>query len=199
MPSINVLTIVGIRSGSVNRALAQVAAQSTPGITVNAFDALGDLPPYSETLENQRTPDSVAALRTAATQAHAVLLVTTYHGRVPPMVHNAIEWLTRRWNQSALCDKPLAVLGRAAGCYSGVWSHQTQDAGNVAPHRVIEPITVGNLREAVKMLTGEVHARSQPSLAIRASAHGAGPARGASENAERAPIPGPRICGHDHR
>jgi hypothetical protein len=74
------------------------------------------------------------------------------------VVNNAIDWLTRRWDQAALHDKPLAVIGRASGCYSGVWSHQTQDADGIVAPRVIESITVSNLREAIKRLACEVHA-----------------------------------------
>ena len=87
-----------------------------------------------------------------------MLILTTYHGRVPAVVHNAIDWLTRRWDQAGLHDKPLAVIGRASGCYSGVWSHQTEDADRIAGPRVIESITVSNLREAIKKLACEVHA-----------------------------------------
>ena len=167
MTGINVLTIVGLRASSVTRALAKVAADSSAdGITLNTFDNLSDLPRYSEALENRGTPSSVAALRTAATEADAVLVVTTYHGRMPAMVHNAIDWLTRRWDQGALHDKPLAVIGRAADCYTGVWSHQAEDADGIAGHRVIEPITVATLREAVKMLAGEVPAGNEPSYWI---------------------------------
>jgi NADPH-dependent FMN reductase len=157
-PNINVLTIVGLRASSVARALAKVAADSSAdGITLNTFDCLSDLPRYSEALENRATPSSVGALRTAATAADAVLVVTTYQGRMPAMVHNAIDWLTRRWDQGALHDKPLAVIGRAAGCYTGVWSHQAEDADGIAGRRVVEPITVTTLGDAIKMLAGEVH------------------------------------------
>jgi hypothetical protein len=50
------------------------------------------------------------------------------------------------------------VIGPTSGCYSGVWSHQAEDADRIAGHRVIESITVSNLREAIKKLAGEVHA-----------------------------------------
>jgi NADPH-dependent FMN reductase len=70
---------------------------SADGIALNMFENLTDLPRYSETFENRGTPSSVEALRTAAADADAVLIVTTYHGRVPTGVHNAIDWLTRRW------------------------------------------------------------------------------------------------------
>ena len=161
MTDINVLIIVGLRAASVNRELAKVAADSSAdGIALNMFDTLTDLPRYSEAFENRGTPSSVGALRTAAAEADAVLIVTTYHGRVPAVIHNAIDWLTRRWDQAALHDKPLAVIGRASDCYSGVWSRQEKDTrGGLGP-RVIEPLTVPTLREAVKRLADEVHGGS---------------------------------------
>jgi NAD(P)H-dependent FMN reductase len=159
MTDIRVLTIVGLRAGSVIRELARVEADcSADGITLNMFDSLSDLPRYSETLEGRGTPSSVGAVRAAAAEADAVLIVTTYHGRVPVVVHNAIDWLTRRWDQAGMHDKPLAVIGRASGCYSGVWSHQTEEADGIAGPRVIDSITVSTLREAIKKLACEVHA-----------------------------------------
>ena len=82
------------------------------------------------------------------------------------MVHNAIDWLTRRWDQAALHDKPLAVIGRAADCYSGVWSHQSDDTDGIARPRIIEPITVSTLRDAIKKLAGEVHAGNETPWAV---------------------------------
>jgi len=158
MTDTNVLIIVGLRAASVNRELAKVAADSSAdGIALNMFDSLTELPRYRETFDNRGTPSCVADLRAAAAKADAVIIVTTYHGRVPAVVHNAIDWLTRRWDQAGLHDKPLAVIGRASGCYSGVWSHQTDDADRIAGPRIIESITVSNLREAVEKLACEVH------------------------------------------
>jgi hypothetical protein len=155
--NVNVLIIVGIPLKSVNRALALVAAEcSSEGIGVDFFDTIRDLPPYSENLEGSRTPEKVVAFRTAAAKADATLIVTRYHGRVPAMVHTAIDWLTRRWNQSGMHGKPVAVMGRAAGCYSGVWSRHSQDAAGCVGPLVVEPITVATLREAVTKLAGEV-------------------------------------------
>jgi hypothetical protein len=74
------------------------------------------------------------------------------------MAHNAIDWLTRRRLHGALDDKPLAVVGRSAGYYSGVWSRQVEDT-RLGP-RVIEPLTVPTLREAVKKLADDVHGGS---------------------------------------
>lgn len=155
---INVLVLVGLSAGPVNRALSRHALDSSPdGVMVNVFDDLARLPRYREALETHGTPEAVVALRLAATEADAVLVVTSYHGRIPAMAHNAIDWLTRRWRRGGLHDKPLAVVGRSSGCYSGVWSHHTQDTrGGLGP-QMIEPLTVPTLREAVKKLADEVH------------------------------------------
>ena len=105
------LIIVGLGAGSLARELAEVAADgSADEIALKIFDNLTDLPRYSESFEKRGTPSSVEALRTVAAQADVVLIVTTYRGRVPAVVNNAIDWLTRRWDQAALHDKPLAVI-----------------------------------------------------------------------------------------
>jgi NADPH-dependent FMN reductase len=169
MTDVNVLIIVGVRRDSVHRELTQAAADSSAdGITLNTFEGLTDLPRYSETVEDRGTPSAVEALRAAAAEADAVLIVTTYRGRVPTVVHNAIDWLTRRWDQAALHDKPLAVIGHASGCYSGVWSHQSDDADRIAGPRVVESITVSNLGEAIKKLASEVYVGDASSSASSA-------------------------------
>jgi NAD(P)H-dependent FMN reductase len=159
MTDINVLIIVGLRAASIDRELAKVAADSsTNGIALNTFDSLTELPRYRDTFDDWGTPSCVRDLRTAAAEADAVLIVTTYHGRVPDVVHNAIDWLTRQRDQAGLHDKPLAVIGRASGCYSGVWSHQTDDADRITGPVIIDSITVSNLREAIKKLACQVNA-----------------------------------------
>ena len=64
---------------------------------MNVFNDVACLPRYREALETRAKPDAVVDLRLAAAEADAVLLVTSYRGRIPSMAHNAIDWLTRRW------------------------------------------------------------------------------------------------------
>jgi hypothetical protein len=156
-----VLVLVGLPAGPVNRALSRHAIDCSPdGVLVNVVDDLARLPRYSEALETHGTPDAVVALRMAASEADAVLVITSYRGRIPSMVHGAIDWLTRRWRDGALHDKPLAVVGRSTGYYTGVWSRQVEDTrGGLGP-RVIEPLTVPTLREAITKLADEVHGGS---------------------------------------
>ena len=155
---INVLVLVGLPEGPINRELSRHAIDSSPdGVMVNVFNDLARLPRYREALETQGRPDAVVDLRLAAAEADAVLVVTSYRGRVPTMAHNAIDWLTHRWRHGALHDKPLAVVGWSAGCYIGVWTRQIEcDRGGLGS-RVIEPLQVPTLREAVEKLADEVH------------------------------------------
>ena len=158
---ITVLVLVGLPAGPLNRALSRHAIDSSPdGVLVNVFSDVSGLPRYREDLETRGKPHAVVDLRLAAAEADAVLVITSYRGRVPSMAHNAIDWLTHRWRQGALHDKPLAVVGRSAGSYSGVWLRQIEDTrGGLGP-RVIEPLTVPTLRDMVKKLADEVRGGS---------------------------------------
>jgi NAD(P)H-dependent FMN reductase len=162
--STTVLVIAGISISAVSRELTHAAALCSPNsITLNVFDSLTSLPHYSEALENHRLPPPVAALRSAAIEARAAMVLTHYYGHIPAMVHNAIDWLTRRWNHSALHDKPLAVIGPTEDGYSGVWSrHHPEESRRIAGARVIEPITVTTLHEAVTKLAEQANITSQP-------------------------------------
>jgi NAD(P)H-dependent FMN reductase len=152
--STTVLVIVGISTRMVSHGLTDAAALGAPnGITLNVFDQLAHVPPHSEASENERLPRPVDALRRAASEANAAMILTDYHGQITAAIHNVIDWLTRRCNHSALHDKPLAVIGPTEDCYSGVWSrHQIEESGCVAETLVIEPFTVTTLCEAVMKL-----------------------------------------------
>ena len=166
MTSTTVLVIAGIATSAVGSGLNDATALSSPnGITVNVFDNLACLPHYSETLENQPLPRPVAALRDAAVEADAAMVLTNYYGHIPVTIHNAIDWLTRRWNHSALHRKPLAVIGPMEDGYSGVWSrHHTEESRRTGGTRVIEPVTVATLFEAVTRLAEQANIAKPPPL-----------------------------------
>jgi len=157
--STTVLLIAGISTSAISRGLTHAAAlSSSNGISVAVFDSLAALPQYSEDVENQKLPHLAAALRDAAIEARAALVLTHYYGHIPPSVRNAIDWLTLRWNHSALHDKPLAVIGPTENGYNGVWSrHRTEESPPIAGARVIEPITVTTLHEAVTKLAEQAN------------------------------------------
>jgi NAD(P)H-dependent FMN reductase len=82
------------------------------------------------------------ALRAAAANADAVLVVTPeYNGSFPAVIKNAIDWLSRPYGNSAVKDKPLAVIGGSFGQYGGVWSHDaTRKSFGIAGASVIDAI-----------------------------------------------------------
>ncbi|MCV7401509.1 NAD(P)H-dependent oxidoreductase [Mycobacterium fragae] len=180
MPKITILALVGsLRAASVNRQIAELAAEVAPdGVTVTIFDGLAELPFYNEDIDNEHDlPASVAALRRAAAEADAALVVTPeYNGSIPAVIKNAIDWLSRPFGRGALKDKPLAVIGGSLGRYGGVWAHdETRKSFAIAGPRVVEAIKLSvpfrtldgkhprehaelaaNVRDAVGKLAAEV-------------------------------------------
>jgi len=144
MADIKVLTLVGsLRAASINRQLAELAAESAPdGISVTIYEGLGELPFYNEDIDTEDAPAAVAALRAAAADADATLVITPeYNGSIPGVLKNAIDWLSRPWGNGALKDKPLAVIGAALGQFGGVWAHEeTRKSFGIAGPRVVESI-----------------------------------------------------------
>jgi NAD(P)H-dependent FMN reductase len=183
VPEVKVLALVGsLRAASINRQIAELAADVAPdGVIVTIFDGLGELPFYNEDIDSADHPDdvpaAVTALRTAAADADAALVVTPeYNGSIPAVIKNAIDWLSRPFGNSALKDKPLAVIGGSMGRYGGVWAHdETRKSFGIAGPRVVETIKlsvpfqslngqhprddaelVSNVRDAVGKLAAEV-------------------------------------------
>jgi NAD(P)H-dependent FMN reductase len=166
MPDIKVLALVGsLRAASINRQIAELATEAAPdGVAVTIFEGLGDLPFYSEDIDNDTdVPATVTALRAAAADADAALVVTPeYNGSYPAVIKNAIDWLSRPFGDGALKGKPLAVIGGSFGQYGGVWSHDdTRKSFGIAGARVVETI---KLSVPFKTLNGQ-HPREHAELA----------------------------------
>jgi NAD(P)H-dependent FMN reductase len=180
MSDITVIALVGsLRAASVNRQIAELATEvASDGVAVTVFEGLGELPFYNEDIDNEAdVPAAVTALRAAAADADAALVVTPeYNGSIPAVIKNAIDWLSRPFGNGALKGKPLAVIGGAFGQYGGVWAHdETRKSFGVAGPRVVEDIKrsvpfktldgqhprehaglVANVRDVVGKLAAEV-------------------------------------------
>lgn len=162
--AINILALVGsLRTASINRQIAELAAAVAPeDVTVTIFEGLADLPFYNEEIDDAMNTDApplapVAALRAAAADADATLVVTPeYNGSYPAVVKNAIDWLSRPFGAGALKGKPLAVIGGSFGQYGGVWAHDdTRKSFGIAGARVVEAI---KLSVPFKTLQGQAPA-----------------------------------------
>ena len=179
MTDVKVLVLVGsLRAASLNRQLAEVASETAPaGVSLHLFDRLGELPFYNEDIDGDNVDEVVQALRLAAAESDAALVVTPeYNGSIPGVLKNAIDWLSRPYGAGALNGKPLAVIGTALGQYGGVWGHdETRKSFGVAGPKVIEDVklslqstifdgkhprenadVVQQVREVVEKLTAEV-------------------------------------------
>jgi chromate reductase len=110
-----------LRRGSYNRRLLEAAAaELPPGVTLEVFEGLAELPPYNE---DQAAPDAVRALRDAITAAGAVLIATPeYNGSVPGQLKNALDWASRPFPDNSLRNKPVAVMGASTGLFGAVWA-----------------------------------------------------------------------------
>jgi NAD(P)H-dependent FMN reductase len=169
MPDTKVLALVGsLRAASINRQIAELAAEvAADGVALTIFEGLGDLPFYNEEIDDVMNAGApalapVAALRAAAAEADAALVVTPeYNGSYPAVVKNAIDWLSRPFGDGALKGKPLAVIGGSFGQYGGVWAHDdTRKSFGIAGARVVETI---KLSVPFKTLDGQ-HPREHAEL-----------------------------------
>ena len=144
MSDTKVLVLLGsLRAGSINRQLADLAIESAPdGVSLELFDRLGELPFYNEDVDTEEVAEPVQALRVAAAEADAALVVTPeYNGSIPGVLKNAIDWLSRPFGNGALKGKPVAVVGAAHGQYGGVWAHdETRKSFGIAGVRVVEDL-----------------------------------------------------------
>jgi NAD(P)H-dependent FMN reductase len=179
MSDTKVLVLLGsLRAGSINRQLAELAIESAPdGVRLELFDRLGELPFYNEDVDTEEVAEPVKALRAAAADADAALVVTPeYNGTIPGVLKNAIDWLSRPFGNGALKGKPVAVVGASHGQYGGVWAHdETRKSFGIAGVRVVEDLKLSvptpvfdgkhpsenaevaaNLRDIVGKLTAEI-------------------------------------------
>lgn len=165
--SITVLVLLGsLRAASVNRQLVELALETAPeSVRLQWFNRLGELPFYNQDLDNDDLPEPVTALREAAAEADAALVVTPeYNGSIPGVLKNAIDWLSRPYGNSALKGKPLAVVGAALGRYGGQWAHdETRKSFAIAGPRVVEDL---KLSVPIKAFDGR-HPRENAEVAAK--------------------------------
>lgn len=140
----NVLAIVGsLRKASVNRQLAEAAAEHAPaGVSVTIYEGLADLPHYNEDIDGESAPAAAEALRAAVADADAVLLVSPENnGTISGSLKNAIDWLSRPFGSSVFKGKPTVVIGTSAGRYGGIWAiDETRKAAGIATANVLEDV-----------------------------------------------------------
>ncbi|WP_305779955.1 NAD(P)H-dependent oxidoreductase [Nocardia nova] len=143
MSQTRILALVGsLRAGSINRQLAEAAAQTAPeGVEVDIYDGLGNVPFYNEDIDVPgRVPAPAQALRDAVAAADAlVLFVPEYNGTIPAVLKNAIDWASRPYGAGSIKGKPVAVISASISQNAAKWAHgDTVKAVSVAGGTVVE-------------------------------------------------------------
>jgi chromate reductase len=121
-----ILAISGsLRGESYNTALARAAADvAPPGVEVELFNGLADLPPFDADLEDDEDA-SVKHLRERIAFADALFIATPeYNGSISGVLKNAIDWASRPRQSAALRGKSVAVGGASTGRYGALWAIQ---------------------------------------------------------------------------
>jgi chromate reductase, NAD(P)H dehydrogenase (quinone) len=101
-----------LRAASFNRQLlAAVAFELPPGVTLEVWDGLQDVPPFNEDIEGGPAPVAVTELRSVIGDADGVLIATPeYNGSIPGQLKNALDWASRPRGDAVLKGKPVATL-----------------------------------------------------------------------------------------
>jgi chromate reductase len=121
--------------------------------------SLRDLPFYDGDLELSGGTESVRAARQLVADADAVLISTpSYNGAPSGVLKNALDWLSRPYDDSALADKIVATMSASPGGRGGLESQVLlRDLLNRCGCTVVEhePLAIG---DAVNLCaaTGEI-------------------------------------------
>jgi chromate reductase, NAD(P)H dehydrogenase (quinone) len=125
VPAIKILGISGsLRRGSHNTSLLRAAAASLPpGVRLELYEGLADLPHYDADRDTDPAPEAVARLRGAIEQADGVLISTPeYNGSIPGVLKDALDWASRPFPENAWRGKPVAVVGASTGLFGAAWA-----------------------------------------------------------------------------
>jgi chromate reductase, NAD(P)H dehydrogenase (quinone) len=113
-----------LRRDSHNTNLLRAAAEAAgPGVELEVYDGLKQIPPYDEDDDVHPRPSSVAHLASAIADADAVLFATPeYNASIPGQLKNAIDWISRPVATNVLRNKPVMVVGASTGAFGAVWA-----------------------------------------------------------------------------
>jgi chromate reductase len=141
-----------LRRGSHNSELLRAVARSLPpGVELQIYDGLAELPHYNEDLDIEPIPAAAVALRRSVAQADGLLIATPeYNGSVPGVLKNAIDWASRPFPDNALRGKPTAVIGASTSLFGAVWAQaQLRKALQIAGADVLDgEVPVGQAHTA---------------------------------------------------
>jgi chromate reductase len=122
---IRILGISGsLRRGSHNTNLLRAAADLLPpGVELDVYEGLGELPLYNPDLDVEPADLAVARFRSAIEEADGILIAAPeYNGSITAVLKNALDWASRPFPNNSLRGKPVAVIGASTGLFGAVWA-----------------------------------------------------------------------------
>ena len=113
-----------LRRDSHNTSLLRAAAEAAgPGVELELYEGLKEVPPYDEDDDVHPRPASIARLNAAIANADAVVFATPeYNASIPGQLKNAIDWISRPVATNVLRNKPVLVVGASTGAFGAVWA-----------------------------------------------------------------------------
>jgi chromate reductase len=139
-----VLGISGsLRRDSHNTRLLRLAGRlMPPGTEFEVYEpaALKAIPPYDADDDDHPTTGPVGDLKAAIARADAVLFASPeYNGSLTGVLKNALDWVSRPVSESALRNKPVAVIGASTGMFGAVWAQaETRKVLSTIGARVVD-------------------------------------------------------------
>lgn len=118
-----ILGIAGsLRRKSYNLALLRAATElAPPGMSIEIYERLGEIPPYNEDVREVGRPEPVVRITEAVRAADGILIATPeYNYSMPGVLKNAIDWVSRPPQESPLRNKPAAIMSASTGISGGM-------------------------------------------------------------------------------
>jgi chromate reductase len=103
-----------LQAASSNSALIRAAAKVLPpGVTLEVWPSLGDLPHFNPDLDGETAPAVIQAFRTRLVAAAGVLIASPEYGHgMPGTLKNALDWIV---GSGELVGKPVALMNASPG------------------------------------------------------------------------------------
>lgn len=119
---VKILGISGsLRKDSANTRLLELAADCLPDSATLDIHSIGWLPLYNQDDDGDEKPVPVVELKTAVSEADALLIVTPeYNYGVPGVLKNALDWASRPAYKSPLAHKPAGIMSASASPIGGI-------------------------------------------------------------------------------
>ncbi|MEU4222939.1 NAD(P)H-dependent oxidoreductase [Nonomuraea sp. NPDC026600] len=118
-----------LRASSTNSAAIRAAARFAAACARTQVEvqicSIGELPHYSEDVEEEGWPATVQELRSHIESADAILISTPeYNGGIPGVLKNALDWLSRPDGNGSLQNKWVATVSASPAAFGAVWAQE---------------------------------------------------------------------------